>query len=221
MNGKTEHLKLSEKIRPIDPFRPGAGLIRQAADHILRGGVVVFPTTGLYGLGADALNAQAVSKIFAMKGRSEAKPILVLIAGMDMLEPLVSHVPPAARKIMDAFWPGGVTIVLEAAPGLPANLTAGTGKIGVRAPAHPVAAALVRAAGIPITGTSANISGAGGCSRVSEISPLLADSVDMILDAGPLKGGPGSTVVDVSSGKLIVLREGAVPAEEIFAAFSR
>ncbi len=221
MNGKTEHLKLSEKIRAIDPVSPQTDLIRQAADRILQGGVVVFPTTGLYGLGADALNAQAISKIFAIKGRSKAKPILVLISGMEMLELLVRHVPPAARKIMDAFWPGGVTIVLEAVPGLPANLTAGTGKIGVRMPAHPVAAALVRAAGIPITGTSANISGAGGCSSVSGIDPALAERVDMILNAGPLKGGAGSTVVDVSSGKLHVLREGAVPAEAICAALSR
>ncbi len=218
MNGKTKNLKHSDKICTIDPVSPQTDLIRQAADRILRGGVVVFPTTGLYGLGSDALNAQAVSKIFAMKGRSEAKPILVLISGMDMLELLVSHVPPPARKIMDAFWPGGVTIVLKATPGLPANLTAGTGKIGVRVPAHPVAAALVQAAGIPITGTSANISGSGGCSRISEINPLLADLVDMILDAGPLKGGAGSTVVDVSSGKAHVLREGAVRNEDIFAA---
>lgn len=221
MNGKTEHLKLSEKICAIDPVSPQTDLIRQAADRILRGGVVVFPTTGLYGLGADALNAQAISKIFSMKGRSKAKPILVLISGIDMLEPLVSHVPPAARKIMETFWPGGVTIVLEAVPGLPANLTAGTGKIGVRMPAHPVAAALVRATGIPITGTSANISGAGGCSSVSGIDPALAERVDMILNAGPLRGGAGSTVVDASSGRIHVLREGAVPAEEIFAALAQ
>lgn len=183
--------------------------------------MVVFPTTCLYGLGADALNAHAVSKIFSMKGRSEAKPILVLISGIDMLELLVSRVPQTARRIMDAFWPGGVTLVLDAAPGLPANLTAGAGKIGVRAPAHPVAAAIVRAVGIPITGTSANISGAGGCARISELSPLLTDCVDMILDAGPLKGGVGSTVVDVSSGKPLVLREGLVPAEEIFAVLAQ
>ncbi len=123
-----------------------------------------------------------------------------------------------AQKIMDAFWPGGVTIVLKAAPRASCQFDRRHWKIGVRVPAHPVAAALVQAAGIPITGTSANISGSGGCSRISEINPLLADLVDMILDAGPLKGGAGSTVVDVSSGKAHVLREGAVRNEDIFAA---
>jgi len=118
---------------------------------------------------------------------------------------------------MECFWPGALTIVFKAKKVLPANLTAGTGRIGVRMPQHPVALALAKALKSPITATSANITGNSGCSQVSDIDPLIADKLDLILDAGPLKGGIGSTVVDVTYDFPKILREGAIPATDIFA----
>jgi L-threonylcarbamoyladenylate synthase len=185
---------------------------------IRTGGVIIFPAQYLYGLGADALNTEAVDRIYEIKRRSYSKPILVLIERKTDLSGLVQHVPSSAESIMNAFWPGGVTIVFKAKDALPANLTAGTGKVGVRMPQHPVASALSKAVGGPLTATSANITGDSGCSTVSDIAPGIADQVDLILDAGPLKGGLGSTVVDVTVDPPKILREGAIRAKDIFMA---
>ena len=183
---------------------------------IRTGGIIIFPTQFLYGLGADALNAEAVNRIYEIKSRVHRKPILVLIKKRADLSRFVEHIPSTAESIMNTFWPGAVTIVFKATDALPANLTAGTRKIGVRMPRHPVALALVNAVGGPVTATSANITGDSGCSRVSDITPSIADQVDLILDAGSLKGGPGSTVVDVTVDPPKIIREGAIRAKDIF-----
>ena len=128
---------------------------------------------------------------------------------------LVETIPPAAGAIMAAFWPGRVTLVFEARDALPDLLTAQTGKIGVRLPGHPVAAAIVKQVKGPVTGTSANISGRPGCNRLGDMDPPIVEHVDLILDAGPLKGGVGSTVVDVTDEPPRILREGQVTAEQI------
>ncbi len=177
----------------------------------------MFPTQHLYGLGAEALNIKAVDKVFKIKQRPYNKPLLVLIHEQKDLTKLVQQIPASAIRIMECFWPGALTIVFEAKKVLPANLTAGTDRIGVRMPQHPVALALAKALKNPITATSANITGHSGCSRVSDIDPLIADPLDLILDAGPLKGGIGSTVVDVTHDFPKILREGAIPAKDIFA----
>ena len=127
------------------------------------------------------------------------------------------EISPLAAELIKNFWPGSITIVFEAKDTLPINLTAGTGKIGIRLPKHAVASALVNEAGCPITGTSANISGHAGCSRVSDLDSLIADKLDFMFDAGQLEGGKGSTVVDVTTDLPRILREGAVPAKDIFA----
>jgi len=124
------------------------------------GGLVVFPTTGLYGLGADAMNRHAVERIYRIKKRDFDKPILVLVKDKSTLMRLSREVPESASKMMAAFWPGKLTIILQARPVLPDILTGGTGKIGLRIPRHPVASALVRTFNGPVTGTSANLSGA-------------------------------------------------------------
>jgi len=180
-----------------------------------KGGTVCFPTRCLYGLAADALNRKAVERIFEIKKRSRDKPLLVLIPGRELLSTMVEEVPPEAVRIMDAFWPGKVTLVFKACKQIPENLTAGTAKIGVRLPGHPVAAALVREAGRPITGTSANLSGEPGAPRIEDLAAEVSTSVDMILDAGPLKGGTGSTLVDMTRHPPVVLREGEISATQI------
>lgn len=204
------------KIITVNPTDPDPNVISEAARVIKTGGVISFPTQYLYGLGADALNADAVNRVFGIKHRSYKKPILVLVKSLEDLERIVRSIPPVASRIMEKFWPGRITIIFEAKETLPVNLTAGTGKIGVRLPEHPVAAALVNSIGGPMTGTSANIAGNAGCSRISDLDPRIAEKLDLILDAGPLKGGIGSTVVDVTGEAPRILREGAVPSMAIF-----
>ncbi len=204
------------KIIEVNPFNPQPDLISKAARVINNGGIVSFPTRYLYGLGANALNADAVDRVFAIKQRPYNKPLSVLISRQEDLALLVHNVPQAALRIMERFWPGDITIVFEANATLPPNLTAGTGKIGVRLPQHPVAVALTNAVQTPITATSANLTGRGGCSRVSDLDLLVADKLDLILDAGPLEGGTGTTVIDVTIDVPKILREGAVPAKDIF-----
>ena len=208
----------SLKIIQIDPLNPGDDHINATSQIIKSGGVIVFPTQYLYGLGADALNAKAVDRVFEIKQRSYLKPLLVLIPHRKDLTKLVQHVSLAAEHIMNCFWPGAVTLIFKAKDTLPTNLTADTGKVGIRMPYHPVALVLSKAAGVPLTATSANITGDSGCSTVSDIDPRISEKVDLILDAGPLKGGIGSTVVDVTVDPPKILREGAILAKDIFIA---
>lgn len=203
------------KVYKINPEHPEPEIIQRAGTVIKQGGIIAFPTRCLYGLGADAFNAEAVDRVFKMKQRPSQKPILILIDRRIQLERLVSHVSKAASRIMDHFWPGGITLVFEADDTVPHHLTAGTGKIGIRSPSHPVAAALVSSLGRPLTGTSANISGEPGCRRIDDLDPQLIQQLDAIIDAGPLKGGTGSTVVDVTGDIPRILREGEISEKEI------
>lgn len=205
-----------EKIRRIDPACPQLEFIHEAANVIKKGGIILFPTKYLYGIGADAFNGEAVNRIFEIKQRPYHKPILVLINHRKQLNDLVRYIPPVAYCMMEKFWPGDLTIVLDAKEMLPMPLTAGTGKIGVRLTGYKVAFDLVSELQGPMTGTSANLSGAPGCSRVSDLDPLIADQLDLILDAGPLRGGIGSTVIDVTADSPKILREGGVPAKDIY-----
>jgi len=189
----------------------------KAARIIQQGGVVVFPTTGLYGIGADAANPAAIERIFKIKHRSLGKPISVIVKDENDVGSLATYIPPTARILMARFWPGNITLILSGKPHIPELLTAGTGKIGIRVPAHPVAAVLINQVDCPITATSANLSGYAGCSRITELDPSIIDSVDMVIDAGALKGVAGSTVVDVTVDPPEILREGVVPTLDILA----
>ena len=202
-------------IRKINSQKPEVEIIKEAAGVIKQGGVIVFPTRCLYGLGADAMNPNAVERIIEIKQRPADNPILVLIHSKKQLEMLVEKIPPAANAIMEAFWPGRVTLVFDARGTLPGLLTAQTGKIGVRLPGHPVAAAMLRQVKGPVTGTSANLSGRPGCNRLSDMDPQITGQVDLVLDAGRLQGGVGSTVVDVTEEPPQILREGQIAASQI------
>ena len=205
-------------IQKINPENPEADIIQHAAAVIKKGGVVAFPTRCLYGLGADPFNPEAVDRIFKIKQRPAAKPILLLIDDPARLAPLVSRITASAADIMKRFWPGRVTLVFEASDRVPDDLMAGTGKIGIRLAGHPAAAELARAVAAPITGTSANLSGQPGCHRIEDLPPAVIEQLDLILDAGPLRGGRGSTVVEVTGDIPRVLREGVVSKKEILAA---
>jgi L-threonylcarbamoyladenylate synthase len=208
-------LKTASNVCNISASEPEPGIIKSAVECIRNSGVIAFPTTGLYGLGADALNAEAVERIFRIKRRPLAKPILVLVKSKADLSTIVREVPPAAFRLMQAFWPGGLTIIFSARDILPKILTGGSGKIGVRMPLHSVARALVFGLNGIITGTSANMSGEPACSNVSLLDERVARQLDLILDAGPLTGGPGSTVVDVTALRPVILREGVITREQL------
>lgn len=217
MKRKQRSLRFFEKIIKIDPDKPEPELIKKAAMVIRSGGVVVFPARCLYGLAVDACNETAVDRVFEIKGRAEKKPLLVLADSHLMISAIVKEITPLANKIMKSFWPGLITVILESNNSLPPKLTAGSNKIGIRKPGHPVAMALVKAVGGPITGTSANISGDAGCFSIRDLDPEIAEKADLIIDAGMLKGGLGSTVVDATGEVPVIIREGEVSRNEILA----
>jgi L-threonylcarbamoyladenylate synthase len=201
--------KPTANVVRIAPSDPDTETIAEADKVLRREGVLIFPTTGLYGLGVDVFCDRAVRRVFAIKQRPADKPVLVLLSGLQDMDRLVRKVPEHARSLLE-LWPGGITFIFSASDEVPVELTGGTGTIGVRLPAHPVARALTDCFGGPITGTSANISGHPAASSITMLSPEIRRQVDMVMDAGPLAGGPGSTIVDVTVWPVKVLRQGAV-----------
>lgn len=215
MNVKPNHCRQPANYFTCSPHSADEKAIAAAVAAIRSGKVVCYPTTCLYGLGADAWNTGAIKRVFKLKKRAPDRPILLLIDSLEGLDQLVVRIPAVAHELIDRFWPGKLTLVFEARRTVSALLTAGTGKIGVRLPGHPVAQALLQALGSPLTGTSANISGDPGCRRISDIPDSIRSKVSMSLDCGPLLGGIGSTVVDISQDGPKVLREGAVESAAI------
>lgn len=190
-------------------------VILNAAAIVSRGGVIAYPTETIYGLGADATNEQAIRRIFEIKGRNFSNPISVIIGRPDDVHPLVRSIPEAAQKLMDAFWPGPLTIVFEAADGISPLLTANTGKIGIRLTGHDGARRIARAAGKPLTATSANLSGAPECASADQVMAQLGDRLDAIVDLGKTSGMRGSTLIDATTEQPVILRPGGISREEI------
>lgn len=184
--------------------------LAKAGDIIRSGGLVAFPTESFYGLGVDALNDKAIERLISVKKRQENNPILILIPSIECLGEYVKIVPGIAEKLMKRFWPGGLTIVLEAAPAVPSILTSGTGKIGIRLSSDPIATGLAKAVGRPVTGTSANISGHPPCNLARDVFDSIGNDIDLILDGGKTKGEKGSTVLDLTVTPPKVLREGII-----------
>jgi len=180
--------------------------LEKAAEIILRGGLVVYPTETFYALGANALNKKAVEEIFKVKKRPLSKPIPIIIADKSWLKDIVIEVPEVAIHLIKKYWPGPLTIVFRASNKLPSNLTGGTGKIGIRVCSHPLAQRLVSLVNVPITATSANISGEPPPNSIESIS---LNGID-IIDGGPVLGRVPSTIIDVTSTPPVILRQGAI-----------
>ena len=197
-------------MRVVDADRPDSEVLDAAAAVLQSGGTVAFPTESFYGLGADALSPEAVRRVFRIKGRPESKPLLVLVDSMERALTLVEEASPGARELMARHWPGPLTLVLRAAPTVPAEVTAGSGTVGVRVPGHAVALGLVRAAGMPVTAPSANPSGGAPPTRAGEVAASFGDAVDFILDAGATAGGAGSTLADCTVWPPRILRQGPI-----------
>ena len=205
---------IATRVIAVDPVEPDRSVVQEAGALLARGGLVAFPTESFYGLGADALDAGAVARVFEVKGRPEAKPLLVLVDSLDMVDALTTAVPDGARALMARHWPGPLTLVFPAAARVPAALTAGTGTVGVRMPGHAVARALVTASGRPVTAPSANPSASPPPVTAGAVRGYFDGRVELILDGGTTAGGAGSTVLDCTSWPPRVLRQGPVRIED-------
>jgi len=191
------------------------GALTEAVAVLRGGGVIVYPSDTVYGLGAAASDAQAVERVFAVKGRDTEKPLSLLLANATDLAPLCADVSPAARTLAERYWPGPLTLVLRRSPAFRSAALGGGDTVAVRVPDHPFLRDLIRALGEPITGTSANRSGRPACRSAQEAERELGDAADLIVDGGPSGIGPESTVVDLTRGLPLVLREGAIPRTEV------
>lgn len=189
--------------------------LAKACVALRAGGVVAFPTETYYGLAVDPCNQEALSRLFALKGRSADKPVLLIIDHPSQLSTLVAEIPPPFPLLMERFWPGPLTLVFPGAPSLPGMLTGHRGTIGVRVSSHPVARQLVRAFGRPLTATSANFSGQPAAVAASGVLEQLGPEVDAVLDGGETPGGQGSTLLGYQEGKVCLLRAGVIPFAEI------
>lgn len=190
-------------------------ILTRAAEILAGGGIIAYPTETFYGLGADATNHGAIQKIFTAKGRDFKNPVSLIIASKDDILPLVQDVPETAKKLMDIFWPGALTIVFKASDSVSPLLTAGSGKIGLRVSSHPIALKIVQKIKRPLTATSANQSGMPECALASEVTRQIGDKIDAILDWGKTKGEKASTLIDVTCNPPVILREGAIQREII------
>ena len=197
--------------------RYAAPILPMLADRVRRvlgeGGLVALPTESFYGLAVAPFDERALARLWQLKGRSEGKPILVLIGDRLQLEPFVRTIPPAATVLMNAFWPGPLTIVFPAATGLSDAVTAGTGSVGIRLSAWQPLVDLLRRVG-PVTGTSANREGLPPPITAEAVQQSIGDAIDLIVDAGPTPGGQPSTVIDIR-GPIRIIRDGAIERSAI------
>ncbi|MCA1900084.1 MAG: threonylcarbamoyl-AMP synthase [Chloroflexi bacterium] len=184
-----------------------------AAEILRAGGLVAFPTETVYGLGANALDEEAVKKIFAAKERPAADPLIVHLAGLEHIEQAAKSAPPLARRLAERFWPGPLTLILPKQPQIPRLVTSGLDTVAVRAPAHPVALSLLRAAGTPIAAPSANRFGHTSPTAARHVWDDLKDRIEIILDGGATPLGVESTVLDISAVPPRILRPGGVTRE--------
>ena len=189
--------------------------IDKAAEIVRKGGVVAFPTDTVYGLGASPFIAEAVKRIYKIKQRPANLPLPVLLADESQVDTIAAGIPEMARSLMKAFWPGGLTLVLSRAHSFPGGAAAGGDTVAVRVPDYEITRLLIRKAGVPVIGTSANISSRPSALEAGEVSRQLGDVIDMIIDGGRCPGGIESTVVDLTGGSPVIVREGAVSADKI------
>lgn len=201
---------------------PEASLVKYAAEQIKAGQVLGMPTDTFYGLAADPLNLRAVERVYEIKSRSRHKPLSLLIGSVDQAEDLARPLPTGFYDLARKFWPGPLTIIVRAASGLPLKVTANTGNVALRVPAAKIPLAVIHAAGIPITATSANLSGATECTTAEQVRDQLQDRIPIIVDGGTSPREVASTIIDLSNGDdWRVIREGAIPTQEISTFFAQ
>ena len=202
------------KINSASPEQP---LVTYVAEQIKSGKVLGMPTDTFYGLAADPFNLRAVDRVYEIKSRSRHKPLSLLIESIDQAEELARPLPSQFYRLARKFWPGPLTMIVRAAPRLPLKVTANTGNVALRVPAAPIPLAVVKAAGVPLTATSANVSGEAECTTAEGVKEQLGTLISLIVDGGPSPRSVASTIVDLTddAGYWRILREGAIPRAEI------
>lgn len=204
---KTERITIKDRLCPQDEE------LMKAAEILRKGGLVAFPTETVYGLGANALDEEAAKRIYAAKGRPSDNPLIAHIADRAGLEPLVACVPEAGRKLMEAFWPGPLTMIFPKSSRVPYGTTGGLDTVAVRMPSDPVASRLIALAGVPVAAPSANTSGRPSPTTADHVWEDMNGRIEMIIDGGPVGIGVESTIVDVTGEVPMLLRPGAITME--------
>ncbi|MGH9580654.1 MAG: L-threonylcarbamoyladenylate synthase, partial [Terriglobales bacterium] len=187
----------AEVVR-INSNNPEASLVAYAAEQIRRGQVLGMPTDTFYGLAADPFNLRAVEHIYKIKSRSKHKPLSLMIETSDQAMELARPLPEFFYRLAEKYWPGPLTIIVKAASRLPLKVTANTGNVALRVPAANIPLAVIRAAGVPVTATSANVSGASECTTAEGVREQLGNRLPMIVDGGPSPRRVASTIVDLT-----------------------
>ena len=206
---------MSAEVLKLNPEKPDSRSIRYAAQWLNRGAIVAVHTDTLYALAADPVNLAAVDEIFRVKGRLETRALPILINSLDHAAILARELPDNFYRLAEAFWPGPLTLVVDASTRLPLKVTANTRRVALRWSAHPIVSQLINELGVPLTGTSANISGSPTCASGDEVFRQLGDRIPLILDAGETNGIMPSTIVELRGDHWCVGREGAIPADDI------
>ncbi len=203
------------KIVEISKAGIKPAILREAVTILKEGGLVAFPTETVYGIGVDGFNRDAVAALLQAKNRPPGTPFALQIGAQDQLSCLLDDIPPQAQMVMDAFWPGPLTIILPAGKNIAGLAGIGANTVGLRFPRHPVAGALPRALGRPLAATSANLSNRPSPTTAQHVRDDFGDKVDMILDGGPSPLGVESTVLDLSSSSPLILRAGLIEREAL------
>lgn len=213
---RAEILKISSEV-------PEISLVKYAADQIRSGEVLGMPTDTFYGLAADPFNLRAVDKVYEIKTRSRHKPLSLLIGNVEQAEELAKDLPDEFYALARKFWPGPLTIIVKAGSKLPLKVTANTGNVAIRVPNAKIPLAVVTAAAIPITATSANLSGASECTTAEQVRDQLHGRINVIVDGGTSPRDVASTIVDLTDdgARWRVIREGAIPADQISTFFAQ
>ncbi len=215
-NRVAKEARVAAEIVRINCDAPESSLIAYVAEQIRAGSVLGMPTDTFYGLAADPFNLRAVEKIYDVKSRSRHKPLSLLVESVDQAEDLTRPLPEEFYKLARKYWPGPMTLIVRAASRLPLKVTANTGNVALRVPAAKIPVAVVRAAGVPLTATSANVSGAAECTTADGVRQQLGEFIPVIVDGGPSPRSVPSTIVDLTDpAGWRVQREGAISAQEI------
>lgn len=214
-----DHLPV--EVLKISPEAPERHVIDYAAGFVRRGSVIGVPTDTFYGLSADPFNLSAVEQVFRIKGRPEFRALPILVNSVEQAVSLAREIPDTFLTLAQRFWPGALTLVVEATHRLPLKVTGNTGRVALRWADSRIATALITAVGGPVTGTSANLSGYPSCTTAQELTKQLGERLDLILDSGDTGGVMASTIVQLEDDSWTVVREGALPESEIRKALER
>lgn len=206
------------RIVKVSPDKPDSGAIQGAAELIRRGEAVGVPTDTFYGLAADPFNLAAVARVYDIKGRPEQKALPILVSSIKQAQQLAGDLPAAFYKLAEHFWPGALTMVVQAGPRIPMKVTGNTGRVALRHPKAKIPCALIAAVGYPLTGTSANRSGFAACADAESVMKQIGNRLPLILDGGKSEALLASTVIDLRGDRWAILREGPIGEADLRAA---